>query len=64
MKGLWWKQEQKLCIRKERRCTSFHCLVEEWKACEELKPKPKKVDLCGSEEGRDEASDEIVCGSR
>ena len=21
---------------------SFHCLVEEWKDCEELKPKPKE----------------------
>ena len=22
--------------------TSFHCLVEEWKGCEELRPKPKE----------------------
>ena len=27
---------------------SFHCLVEEWKDCEELKPKPKReVEICG-----------------
>ena len=40
---------------------SFHCLVEEWKDCEELRPKPKEklifVDK-KSEESR------VVCGSR
>ena len=44
-KGSWWKQEQKLCSRKERRCMqhcSFHCLVGQWKDCEELGPKPKE----------------------
>ena len=33
MKGLWQRQERKL---------SFHCLVEQWKNCEELRPKPKE----------------------
>ena len=46
-KGLWRKQERKLCSRKEEVCAalqyaaSFHCQVEEWKDCDELKPKPK-----------------------
>ena len=44
---------------------SFHCLVEEWKDCEELKPKAKRnVDLCGPEEGGKEASDGVVCCSK
>ena len=28
--------------REEVYAASFHCLVEEWKDCEELKPKPKE----------------------
>ena len=28
---------------------SFHCLVKEWKDCEELKSKPKEVDFRGQE---------------
>ena len=31
----------------------FHCFVEEWKDCEELKPKPKEK--WTSEEGGDQA---------
>ena len=47
-KDLWQKRKQKLCSRKERRCTqhchaaSFHCLVEQWKDSEELRPTPKE----------------------
>ena len=34
--------------REEVYAASFHCLVEEWKDCEELKPKPKeKCFFCG-----------------
>ena len=40
---------ERQCSRSEKRCTqlcstaaSFHCLVEEWTDCEELKPKPKE----------------------
>ena len=43
---------------------SCHCLVEQWKDCEELKPKPKEMAFCGSEEGGDEASNGMVRGSR
>ena len=46
---LWQKREQKLCSKSEKRCmqrlqypASFHCLVEERKDCEGLKPKPKE----------------------
>ena len=47
-KGLWRKQEQRL--RQQEReevyaalqyAASFHCLMDEWKDCEELKPKTK-----------------------
>ena len=39
---------------------SFHCLVEEWKDCEELKPKPKESGFLSE----NEASNRVVCGSR
>ena len=47
---LWQKRELKLCRKREREeaygalqyAASFHCLVEEWRDCEELKPKPKE----------------------
>ena len=43
----------------------FHCLVGEWKDCEELKPKPKeKWSFRGSKKRGDEASNRVVCGSR
>ena len=49
-KGLWQKQEQKRCSRKERRCiqllqntVSFHCMVVRWKDCDELEPQPEKT---------------------
>ena len=43
------KADERLCCRKERRCMQ-HCSMrpastawwEEWKDCEELKPKPKE----------------------
>ena len=41
--GLWRGERE--CSRNEKRCTqpcSMHCLVEEWKVCDELKPKPKE----------------------
>ena len=40
---------------------SFHCSVEEWKDCEEIKPKPKKKDFGGPEKRGDETSDGMVC---
>ena len=41
---------------------SFHCLVEEWEDCEELKMKPKeKMDFRGYEKGGTEASSGVVC---
>ena len=61
------KQEREEVYEDLQYAASFHCLVEEWKGCEELTPKPMEkwtfVD-CGSEEGGDEASDAMVCGSR
>ena len=53
------RQEQARSSRKEKvyaalqYAASFHCLVEEWKDCEELKPQPKeKVDFRGEEKVR------------
>ena len=37
------KREQRQCSRRALQYAAiFHCLVEEWKDCEELKPKPKE----------------------
>ena len=61
MKGLSWKQEQKLCTRREELCaalkcaSSFQCKVEEWKDCEAEAKANRKVDVCGPEEGGNEA---------
>ena len=49
MKALWQKRGAET-MKQERvevyvalqYAASFHCLVEEWKECEELKPKPKE----------------------
>ena len=41
---------------------SFHCLVEERKDCEGLKPRSKrKMDFRGKEKGGNEASNGVVC---
>ena len=48
MKVLRQKRELKLWSRREEVCVALqhaarnHCLVKEWKDCEELKPKPKE----------------------
>ena len=40
---------------------SFHCMVEERKDCEELRPPAeRKVDFCGQEKGGNEASNGVV----
>ena len=39
---------------------SFHCLVEDWKDCEELSPKPKEKWNFLENRG-DEASNGVVC---
>ena len=36
------QQEEEEVYAALQYAASFHCLVEEWKDCEELKPKPKK----------------------
>ena len=48
-KDSWQKQGQGQCSRTHEEvyaalqyAASFHCLVEEWKDCEELRPKPKE----------------------
>ena len=41
---------------------SFHCLVEEWKDCEELMPKPVgKRNFVDQKKRWDEASNGVVC---
>ena len=41
---------------------SFHCLVEEWKYCEEVKPKPKeKWTFVDKKSEETEASNGVVC---
>ena len=42
---------------------SFHCLVEEWKDSEELRPKPREKWICRREKGEKEASNRVVRGS-
>ena len=37
------KQEREKDYAAFQCAASFHCLVEEWKGCEELKPKPKET---------------------
>ena len=39
---------------------SFHCLVEDWKDCEELSPKPKENGISWKIE-ENEASNGVVC---
>ena len=36
------QQEREEVYAALQKTASFHCLVEEWKDCEELKPKPKE----------------------
>ena len=36
------KQERDEVYEALQYAASFHCLVEEWKGCEELRPKPKE----------------------
>ena len=35
------KRREEVCAASQY-AASFHCLVEEWKDCEELKPQPKE----------------------
>ena len=43
---------------------SFHCLVEEWKDCEELKPKPKEKRLFVDKKSEETKHRMEWCGSR
>ena len=65
--GFMARQEQRQLSRSEKRCTQFcsvrpvfHCLVEEWKDCEELKPQPKER-LAFVEKRGSKASNGMVC---
>ena len=40
---------------------SFHCLVEEWKDCEELAEATRKVGFRGNEKRGNETSNGVVC---
>ena len=42
---------------------SFHCLVEEWKDCEKLKPSQRIVGLCEQKSGSKDASHGVVCAA-
>ena len=56
------QQEREELSAALQHAASFHCLVKEWKDCEELKPQPKeKMDLRGREKGGRKASDGVVC---
>ena len=47
------QQEREELYAALQKTASFHCLVEEWKDCEEMKPKPKeKVECRGSEKDK------------
>ena len=43
---------------------SFHCLVKEWKDCEELSPRPQEKQFCVKKKKSKEASHGVVCGSK
>ena len=71
------QQEREEVFAAWQYAASFHCLVEEWKDCEELKPKPKversgvlmpqpkrEVELRGQKQKGHEPSDGVVCHSK
>ena len=64
----WWRRSELApCSRKEtlHHAASFHCLMEDWQDCEELKPKPKRNGpLCGQNGGSNEASHGGACGRK
>ena len=43
---------------------SFHCLVEEWKDCEELKPKPKEKRIFVNKQSEGKKHQTVKSGSR
>ena len=71
-KDLWQKataetmqQEREEVYAALQYAAGLHCLVEEWKDCEELRPKPKEKWVFVEKEEREcEASNRVVCGSR
>ena len=53
------QQEREEVSAALQHAASFHCLVEEWKDCEKLKPKSKEKWIFVNKKGR-EASDGVV----
>ena len=46
------QQEKEEVYAALQNAASFHCLVEQWKECEELKPKPKEKLILWIRRGR------------
>ena len=56
---------QERCLQLLQHAASFHCLVEEWKDCEELKPKPKeKWAFVNKKREAKKLQDGVVCDSK
>ena len=56
------QQEREQVHAALQHAASFHCLVAEWKDCEELKPKPKdKWTFVDQKKRGDETSNGVVC---
>ena len=64
------KKPQKRCSKREevyaalQYAASFHCLVEEWKDCEELKPKPKERWIFVDKKRGNGTPNGMVCSGR
>ena len=57
-KDLWRKRGHRQCSKRAevyaalQYAASFHCFVEQWKDCDELKPKPKENGFSWISKGR------------
>ena len=58
------QQEREDVYAALQHAASFHCSVEQWKDCDELKPKPKEKWFFVEKNKGDKASNGMVCGSR
>ena len=58
------QQEREEVYAALQNVASFHCLVEEWKDCEEVRPKPKEKWVFLEEKREYDASNRVVCGSK
>ena len=59
------KQEREEVYVALQYAASFHCLAEEWKDCEELRPRPKeKWSFVDKRREENKASNRVVRGSK